>query len=112
MVSYDYGQMPSVNLAYQQPYGTLLPPSTDKSIELSTQYSAMPPYSLSQALPSSQFSSMTIYPPNVNNNFLPHAPAQLPMQAMNYSMAPNEGTHACFYKSIFSSFFIGYTVLC
>ena len=93
MASYDYGQLQAVNPAYQQGY-TTLPPQSHQSIDPTNQYQMINSYQppLQQGLPPSQYSSMMMYPPKTDANFLPHIPSPLPMQQINYSMAPNGGT--------------------
>ena len=92
MAPYDYGQLPLVNPAYQQGYNPL-PSHPHPSIDPSNQYSVMNSYPPppQQALPSSQYGSMMMYPPKTEANFLTHVPSPLPMQTMNYPMAPNGG---------------------
>lgn len=93
MASYDYGQLQAVNPAYQQGY-TTLPPQSHQSIDPTNHYQMINSYQppLQQGMPPSQYSSMMIYPPKTDANFLPHIPSPLPMQQMTYSMAPNGGT--------------------
>jgi hypothetical protein len=88
MVSYDYGQLPQQNAAYQPPYSTLPP---QQFIDSTHQYSVAPPFITQQPLPPSHYPPMMMYPPKQETNLLPHAPSALPMQPVSYPMGTTGG---------------------
>ena len=108
MASYDYGQLQAVNPAYQQGY-TTMPPQSHQSIDPANQYQMINSYQppLQQGMPPSQYSSMMMYPPKTDANFLTHIPSPLPLQQMTYSMAPNGGTLPLPERFFFAPLFSG-----
>jgi hypothetical protein len=91
MVSYDYGQLPQQNLAYQQQqlYSTL--PPQQQSIDPNNPYSVASPYSTQPSLPPSHYGSMMMYPPKPETNLPSHALPPYSMQPVTYPMGASGG---------------------